>query len=479
MKRIITTAMMSVLMAGAALSAPVEEAFVFEEKDGESVDAFRGKVMVPENRSNPDSREIPVTYVRFPATGGQKGYPIVYLAGGPGGSGVATAKYRRFDMFMALRAYGDVIALDQRGTGASNILPECESSKVVPPTARTSDEEFVALHRAAFEECVAFWKAEGVDVAGYNTVENVRDIDDLRQALGAEKVVLWGTSYGSHLALAAMKEMGEHIDRVVISSAEGLDQTIKLPARTDAYFDRLQAAVDSQPAAKAAYGDIKALMQRVHAKLEAEPVLLHARMRDGSTKDYLFHRRDMQQLASYMVSDPRSVSGLLSLYLAMDHGVTAPFEAMLGRWFVPGEPIRMDAMATLMDVASGMSEGRRSLVKAQATNALLGDWVNFSYHYDGLAPELDLGDAFRAGPTSDIPTLLLTGTLDGRTYIDGQAEATAGLTRLTQVTVVNAGHNLFMSSPEVQQAINAFMEDKPQPRDEILLDLPDLSPQRQ
>jgi pimeloyl-ACP methyl ester carboxylesterase len=476
MKSLITTAMMVAFMTMPTGAAPEEEVFTFEGKGGAPVEAFRGKIMVPENRANPDSRMIPVSYVRFAGTGERKGPPIVYLAGGPGGSGIRTARDHRYPMFLTLRAYGDVIALDQRGTGASNILPKCVSSRVIPPAEPTSDADYIASNRAAFEECLAFWKAEGVDIAGYNTLENARDIDALRVALGAEKVVLWGTSYGSHLALAAMKEMGGHIDRMVISSAEGLDQTVKLPARTDAYFDRLQLAVDSQPAAKAAFGDVKALMRRVHAKLEAEPVLLHARMRDGSVKDYLFHRRDMQQLASYMISDPWMLQNLLSLYLAVDHGVTEPLEAVLGRMLVPGEPISMHAMSTLMDHASGMSGTRRGLVKAQAEEGVLGSWLNFSYHYDGLAPELDLGDSFRAGPVSDIPTLLLTGTLDGRTYVEGQAEAVAGLSRLTHVTVVNAGHNLFMSSNEVQEAINAFMEDKSQPRDEIMLQLPDLSP---
>ncbi|WP_262691800.1 alpha/beta hydrolase [Kordiimonas aestuarii] len=478
MKKTITTASLALLLGNTALAAPGEEAFTFEEKDGQTVEAYRGRIEVRENRQNPDSRMIPVTYVRFPATSDNAGPPIIYLAGGPGGSGVRTAKYRRFDMFMALRAYGDVIALDQRGTGASDILPECTSSRAVPPTEPLSDAGYIALHRAAFEECLAFWKAEGVDVTGYNTVENARDIDALRQHLGAEKVVLWGTSYGSHLAFAALKEMGDHVEKVVLSSAEGLDQTIKLPARTDSYFDRLQAAVDSQPAAKAAYGDIKAMMARVHAKLDANPVLLHAKMKDGTVKDYLFHKRDMQQLASYFVSDPWSQQRLLSLYLAMDHDVMAPFEMLLAEWFVPGDPIRMDAMSTMMDVASGMSDERRALVKAQAREGLLGDWLNFSYHYDGVAPNLDLGDAFRTGPVSDVPVLLFSGTLDGRTYLDGQVEATTGLANLTHVTVVNAGHNLFMSSPEVQTAINVFMEGKPQPTLTITNDLMDLSPRQ-
>ena len=42
-------------------------------------------------------------------------------------------------------------------------------------------------------------------------------------------MTLWGISYGSHLALAALNEIPSEIDRIVIASAEGLDQTVKLP----------------------------------------------------------------------------------------------------------------------------------------------------------------------------------------------------------------------------------------------------------
>jgi len=98
-------------------------------------------------------------------------------------------------------------------------------------------------------------------------VQNAHDLDALRRHLGADRIVLWGTSYGSTLALAALKEIEDSIAKVVLSSVEGLNQAIKLPARTDECFDRLQDAINSQPEAKAVYPDIKGLMRRVHAKL--------------------------------------------------------------------------------------------------------------------------------------------------------------------------------------------------------------------
>ncbi len=102
-----------------------ETAIVFEAASGERVEAFSGSLVVPENRANAGSRDIMLKYVRFPATGDNVGAPIVYLAGGPGGSGIEAAKYNRFPLFMAMREFGDVIAFDQRGTGGSNDLPNC------------------------------------------------------------------------------------------------------------------------------------------------------------------------------------------------------------------------------------------------------------------------------------------------------------------------------------------------------------------
>ena len=89
-----------------------------------------------------------------------------------------------------------------------------------------------------------------------------------------------------------------------------------------------------------------------------------------------------------------------------------------------------------------------------------------------LFPELDLGDEFRVFPRSSVPTLLLTGTLDGRTYIEEQQEATRGLTNLTHVMVANAGHNLFMVSPDVTETFHKFLRDDKIDKDDIVIALP-------
>ena len=69
-----------------------------------------------------------------------------------------------------------------------------------------------------------------------------------------------------------------------------------------------------------------------------------------------------------------------------------------------------------------------------------------------------------------------SGTLDGRTYQESQLEAVAGLDNLQTITVVNAGHNLFMTSPEVTAAIERFMRGEPVKSPQITIPLPDFTP---
>lgn len=461
-------------LSAAAIAAPKNETpLTFTAPSGETVEAFDGAFTVPENYDNPDSRKLTLHYIRFPATTSKPGAPIVYLAGGPGGSGIWMAQNFRFPLFMALREFGDVIALDQRGTGASNDIESCASSLPVDDMAPPSDEEFFAQQREALRECIGQWSAKGVDLKGYTTLQSVNDLEELRRHLGARKLSLWGISYGTHLALAALKEMDAHIDRVILASAEGLDQTIKYPARTDEYFGRLQAAIDTQDDAKARYPDIKEMMRRVHASLESYPVTLSLPQRDGGVAQMLFTRRDMQRIASAMIANPnRYARQLIEIYAAADQGDTAPLAAVVFRFYQPNSPITFEAMPVMMDIASGVSPVRRALVEEQAKTALLGPFLNDTLYLLDAAPEYQLGDDFRKGPYSKRPVLLLTGTLDGRTYIESQKEAVAGLSKTQFVTVRNAGHNLFMVSPEVTETIKDFMRGENVDGREIVIDLP-------
>lgn len=436
---------------GFALAQSLAGAFRFAGWRGTETDAERGFFEVPEDRRDPASRRISLGYVRFPSTAARPGPPIVYLAGGPGGTATGAAAGPRFPIFMALREVADVIALDQRGTGLSNhIPPRPPSAGPLPALTRASLTRHL---RDDFQAAWTDWTRAGVAMRGYNTAESADDIDALRRHLGAEQIDLWGISYGTHLALSVLKRHGDRIGRVALASLEGQDQTVKRPARLDAYLQRVDALLAADPAVRAAVPDLPGLMRRVHDRLEAAPVALTIAGPAGPT-DLHVGGFAIQLLAGSLIANPGTLALLPGLYLALDGGETSVLASFLGG--MAGQ-LGVTGMPEAMDLASGISARRLTQVEAEARTAVLGDALNFPMpHLLGAVEGVDLGDDFRAPLRIETPALLVAGTLDGRTPLEEQAEVIAQFQQRTQVTVENAGHNVFESHPDVQELILRF-----------------------
>lgn len=466
-------------LTGAAMAdaRPGETEIEFAPRNGEPVTAYQGQFQVPENRADPDSRMIEIGYVRFPAATDTPGAPIIYLAGGPGGTGTGTARGPRFPLFMAMRQHGDVYAYDQRGTGLSdNDLPPCTSSVPAPHEVVVSDADWAALNIEAARDCREIWTGLGIDVRGYTTLESARDLDALRQHIGADQISLWSISYGSHLAMAAIDLMYDRLDRVIMASAEGLDQTVKLPERTLAYFERLQAAINSQPAAAARYPDIVDMMLRVQARLHAEPMRLEIPNEDGTSWTFILQRSFLQAATGGLIADPGRIPLLLELYAGLDSGDATVATALIGQFVDQHEGLTFRLMPLIMDRASGISPERLARFEDTFSSSPVGAYLNAPMpQLLPFATDIDLGDDFRSGPHGDTPVLLLTGTLDGRTYPQGQVEALAGMSDVHQITIINAGHNLFMVSPEVGDAMHQFMRGEDGLPETITVDLPDFT----
>ena len=431
--------------------AQAGEPFRFKGWRGEDTDAERGAFEVPEDRHDPRSRRIRLTYVRFPTTAAVPGPPIVYLAGGPGVTGTGAAAGPRFPIFQALREVADVIAFDQRGTGSANAIPRRPRTPGPPPPL--THEGLTAYFRAEMRDAWTDWTRAGVSMRGYNTEESADDVDDLRRRLGTEQIDLWGISYGTHLALSVLKRHGDRVRRVALASLEGQDQTVKRPGRVDAYFDRVDALLATDPKARAVVADLPALMRHVHDRYEAKPVRVGVTL-GGAPTEVEVGGFAIQMVAGGLIADPRTMSMLPALYRGLEAGQTAalaPFLADLdGLLTVTGMP-------EVMDLASGISARRLAQVRREARTAVLGDALNFPMpQLLGAVPGVDLGPAFRAPLRLDHPTLLVAGSLDGRTPLEEQAEVAAQFTRKSQILVENAGHNVWEAHSGVQARLVAF-----------------------
>ena len=429
----------------------------FEGRGGQVVEAEMGSFHVPENRERDDSRTIELRFVRFPATGQNPGPPIVYLAGGPGGSGISTAKGPRFPLFMALREYGDVIAFDQRGTGLSNAIPFCKASKAFPLERPLTRSHLMDWLEPTAKECAEFWREEGVDLEGYDTVESAHDLEDLRQALGVPKIRLWSISYGTHLAFAALRHHGDSIDRVILASAEGPDETMKLPGRTQAFLERIHDLASKDPKLQQVVPDFLGALEQVLRGLEKEPVEVEVSdPRGGPTARVVIGDYDVRILLGFLVKNPDSIAYLPLTVQAMalgDYSQVAPYILQVRQYF---QGLR--GMSEAMDAASGITAERARQVERDRKTTLLGDALNFPGPW--LAGPLGieiLPDTFRSPLVSDVPALFLSGSLDGRTYVESHRELAAGFEHGIHVVVEGAGHDLFLSSPEVLARMEDFL----------------------
>ena len=446
-------------LAQAAIGQEPDElsAYTFEGPGKQQVEAQIGHFEVPENRHNPNSRNIQLSYVKFPSTSAHPGAPIVYLSGGPGGSATGTARGPRFPLFMKLREVADVILFDQRGTGLSrNQLERCTGA---PLDMETPLQWQALLDKtiADVKTCVSRWQQQGIDLAGYNTRENAADLVQLKQELGAEKISLWGISYGSHLAFALAKEHRDLIERMVLASLEGPDHTIKLPSRVDGLLREISNTLANDPAYAQRYPQLYEDTHSVVQALQAEPQKIPTFI--PQTQQALtvgLSGLDLQFALSYIfLRDPQHTQKLPRLVQQMKQGDFAETAAYVA--FIKSRMHEHNPMGLAMDAASGITEARWQQVLKEAPHSVVGRTSNFPFpDINQYLPVDDLGDPFRRELHSDIPTLFVAGTWDGRTLYPSQRELASRFSNAHMISVEKAGHNVFMTHPEVSEAIVRF-----------------------
>ena len=442
------------------LETPLDfEPYQFESQSGEVVEAELGTLWVPENREV-EGRRIKLQFVRFASTAAEPGPPIVYLAGGPGGSGIDTARGRRFPLFMALRRHADVIAFDQRGTGLSNSIPPCDTEERYPNDAPLEREALLDLLARMSKECGSIWQRSGVDLDGYNTVESAYDLEDLRRGLGVPKITLWGISYGTHLAFATLRHFENSLDSVILASAEGPDETVKLPSRTQAFLEQLSARVQKDPKVSPLVPDLLTSMKTVFERLEENPVsITAAHPRTGAASKITIGKLDLQLLTGYLIKNPETQADIPLMYAALEAGdfsQVAPYVLMF-RGYLTG----LSGMSDAMDAASSLSSHRRTQILRERGSALLGDTLNFpvlpDWNFAKALGTSELPDSFRSPIRTKVPALFLSGSLDGRTYPRSHRELALGFSNASFVTIEGAGHDLFMVSEEVEDRILEFL----------------------
>jgi pimeloyl-ACP methyl ester carboxylesterase len=228
-----------------------------------------GQLSVLEDRSADQGRRIKLRVTVLPATAEKKAAdPVVFLHGGPGAAASAMAP-----VFVnsQLRQERDIILLDQRGTGASHPFL-CPLG-----SARETVEAILAFK---FPEAAACTLQFEGDPRFYTTTHAVEDLNDVRRALGAERMNLIGASYGSRVALEYMRRYPEQVRTAFLRGVAGPGDLV--PAgfshSSQAALDDLLADCAAEEGCRRAFpklGDeLSAVLERLERleRLEKNPV---------------------------------------------------------------------------------------------------------------------------------------------------------------------------------------------------------------
>jgi len=420
-----------------------------------------GRLLVPERRSNPESRLIELAFVRLSGTAPHPAPPLVVLAGGPGSSGIDAFKREPFFPWVeALRSVGDVIVLDQRGTGLSIPRLDCLERWDLPLDQPGSREALLLRGLERAQTCAAFWQLQGVDLFGYTTEESADDVNALRQALGLEHISLCGVSYGTHLALATIRRHGAHISRTILALVEGPDDTYKLPGSVQQQLEHLGQLVQADPKFSRTIADLPELMRTVLDRLR-EPVTVPVNDPiTGKQVAVCVGAFDLQLITARGIGLLEFLRLLPARYYAMSQG---DFSWLARATLEFRRSWIGNAMSYMMDCASGCSEERFARIQREAPQTLLGD-VNSPF--PGICSawgKPDLGPVFRSPIVSEVPALFLSGTLDARTPVSNAEAVRAGFSNSQHLIVEGAVHSFIecISTPDIRETMITFLQGQP------------------
>lgn len=431
------------------------EPYLFRTFDGKELPAELGKVRVRENRNGNSGRLIQLAFVRLKSTAASPGSPIIFLAGGPGVPGIGMGRVPvYFRLFDRLREVSDVILLDQRGLGMSSPGLQCPVTPVPADVFESADRRLRTLTEKS-RSCAAYWRATGVEVAAYTNDASADDLDDLRRALGAERISLIGHSYGTVLAQAAVRRHGEHLDRVVFASTEGQDNLVNLPSVWDTLIKKLSYFAGEDARVNKLAPDMEALYRRVLYKLERHPVTLT--VNDAQAKRPVpirVGKIGLQWLVRNSMSDARNYARLPALLYTVEQGDFS----LLTRYI---EPLYNDfqgrsPMASAVDCSVGWSPERLARARRETPQALFSNvnlqWTTEICKAVGV-PEG--GAALQPRLWSTLPALFISGTLDTNTPPFQAEEVRWGFPNSSHLIVENGGHET-LPSPEVQSVVVDF-----------------------
>jgi len=229
-----------------AMQAGGAEGFWFEPCPEPGHEAFECATLeVPLDRSGTVPGTVPLHVERLMRTVPPEGV-VVALAGGPGQSATRLAPWFAFKLQGLLERF-QLVVFDQRGTGLSG------------PLACPDDPDEIAAAR----RCAAVL---GPAADFYTTADSVADLEAVREALGATRILIYAVSYGTWVAMEYARAHPEHVERLVLDSPLSPDGPAAIRTETIKALPPAVATLCADSGCPEVQGDLARLARRIASR---------------------------------------------------------------------------------------------------------------------------------------------------------------------------------------------------------------------
>lgn len=432
---VLTTLLFGVSSQGAS-ALELEECRI---SAGPAFPGIKARCGILERPENPDDPESPVLAIRVavvPALNLQPlPDPIVPLAGGPG-QGAVQFYSAYAQAFEKVRSDRDILLVDQRGTG--------ESARMDCPV----DEDLI-VGQYSVELTVEFTKTclEQLphDPRYFTTSIAVQDLEAVREALAYPELNLYGISYGSRVAQHYAKRYPDSTRTIVLDGvvppqlALGPEIAIEAQKAVDNIFARCRdddACNERYPNIADSFASLKNKLDRNAVNVSvSHPV-------NGRTETVQFGRNELATAIRLMAYSPRSIAMLPLLVSEAVNGNYAPLAAQFQMTLMN----LSDAIALGMHNAVMCTEDVPFYSAARIDKAALNASYMGPMQLDALEaicsvwPAGPIDNDFKLALSTEIPTLLLSGSADPITPPRYADMAARNLKKAWLLTGMHQGH---------------------------------------
>lgn len=227
-----------------------------------------GAYEVFENRAARKGRKISINVLVLPATGAKREPdPFFYFAGGPG-SGATEDAPGIAQAFAKIREHRDLVFVDQRGTGQSSPL---DCALFDPKNPQSYFGYFFPLDEV--RKCRTELETKA-DLTLYTTTIAMDDIDEVRTALGYDKINLFGASYGTRAAMVYLRRHPKSVRTVMLQGVlpTNMHMPGDYPQQTERALQGVLTECAADEACSKAFPNIKSEAKAVLDRLIKGPV---------------------------------------------------------------------------------------------------------------------------------------------------------------------------------------------------------------